>query len=143
MANLGRPPIWDDSDAFAQAVDDYFDDIDQVHTWTGLAIHLGFESRQSLEDYKDKPGFSYPIKKALLRIEEIYEKALFNKNAAGPIFALKNFGWRDRQEIDQKTDHSGVIQHNIDYSKLSDSALLEIEALEKKGENESFQKYQK
>lgn len=106
---MGRPPIWDNAEEFEKQVDAYFNNTEITHTWTGLAIHLGFESRQSLEDYKSKPDFSYPIKKALLRIEEQYEKALFNKNAAGPIFALKNFGWRDKQEIDQKTEHSGGI----------------------------------
>lgn len=106
--NQGRPPIWNDPEEFANQVEFYFQDENKSpHTWTGLARHLGFESRQSLEDYKSKEGFSYPIKKALLRIEEIYEKALFNKNAAGPIFALKNFGWRDKQEVEQK--HSGGI----------------------------------
>jgi hypothetical protein len=95
----GRPAIWDDSEAFSRAVDEYFDNSELTHTWSGLALHLGFESRQSLEDYKHKDEFSYPIKKALLKIEQIYEQALFSKNAAGPIFALKNFGWKDTREV--------------------------------------------
>lgn len=70
--------------------------------WTGLALHLGFSSRDSLNDYGKKPGFSDSVKKALLRIESKYEKAAFTaRNAAGPIFALKNFGWKDKTEIDQ------------------------------------------
>lgn len=125
-------PFWNDPEEFGRKADEYFDNGELFpHTWTGLARYLGFESRQSLEDYKKKEGFSYPIKKALLRIEEIYEKSLFSKNAAGPIFALKNFGWRDKQEIDQKTEHSGQINHTIDHSKLSDAALREIAALDK------------
>lgn len=132
----GRPPFWDDAEAFSNKVDEYFDnDAEFPHTWTGLAIYLGFESRQSLEDYKAKEAFAYPIKKALLRIENKYEKSLFAKNAAGPIFALKNFGWRDKQEIDQKTEHSGKIEHTIDHSKLSDAALREIAALNKPEES--------
>ncbi len=99
QSNQGRPAIWTDPEAFELSVDEYFT-INQFPTWTGLAIHLGFESRQSLQDYKEKEGFSYPIKKALLRIEEIYEKNLFSKNPAGSIFALKNFGWKDKQEFD-------------------------------------------
>jgi hypothetical protein len=98
---MARPATWDDPEKFEQAVDDYFDNPDIIHSWTGLAIHLGFESRQSLEDYKKKPGFSYPIKKALLKIEEKYENGLFGKNPAGSIFALKNFGWKDKQEVEQ------------------------------------------
>jgi hypothetical protein len=105
---MGRPPMWDDPVKFEEQVDKYFE-TEISPTWTGLAIHLGFESRQSLEDYKKKEGFAYPIKKALLRIENQYEKAVFGKNPAGPIFALKNFGWKDRQEIDQKTEISGSL----------------------------------
>lgn len=97
---MGRPAIWDDPVSFSKAVDEYFSN-EGVHTWTGLAIHLGFESRQSLEDYKKKDGFSYPIKRALIKIEEQYEQALFSRNPTGPIFALKNFGWKDKQEVDQ------------------------------------------
>lgn len=107
----GRPKIWEDPEEFEKAVDKYFED-DKSPTWTGLAIHLGFESRQSLQDYKEKPEFSYPIKKALLRIENQYEKGISKNNPAGAIFALKNFGWRDKQEIDQKTEHSGSIAIN-------------------------------
>ncbi len=117
----GRPPIWDDPEAFGKKIDEYFAQQNTTLTWSGLANYLGFESRQSLEDYKKKEGFSYPIKKALLKIEEIYEKALFQKNAAGPIFALKNFGWRDKQEIDQKTEHSGGINISWQDPKLPDT----------------------
>ncbi len=104
----GRPPIWDDPEEFEKAVEAYFAD-NKTPTWTGLALHLGFESRQSLQDYKGKPEFSYSIKKALARIEENYEQGLFSRNPAGAIFALKNFGWKDKQEIDQTTEHKGGI----------------------------------
>ena len=95
----GRPPIWTDPEAFEQAVDSYFQS-EEIKTWTGLAIHLGFESRQSLYEYSQKPEFSYPVKKALLRIENKYEQGLDNRNPAGAIFALKNFAWKDKQEMD-------------------------------------------
>lgn len=98
--NRGRPPKWDNPEAFSKAVDEYFD-TDPEPTWTGLALFLDFESRQSLWEYGKKDGFSLPIKKALLRIEQEYEKGLRSKNPTGSIFALKNFNWKDRQEIDQ------------------------------------------
>lgn len=96
---VGRPPMWTDPESFSNSVEEYFEDKEITHTWTGLALHLGFESRKSLWEYGEKPEFSNSVKRALLRIEEIYERNLFNKNAAGPIFALKNFGWRDTKEI--------------------------------------------
>lgn len=94
--------MWDDPEAFDKAVDEYFETKD-IHTWTGLAIHLGFESRKSLDDYSKKEGFSYSVKKALIRIEAIYEANLFKQNPAGSIFALKNFGWTDKQTVEQAT----------------------------------------
>lgn len=127
--SLGRPPIWDDPEAFDAAVEEYFNKKEITHTWTGLALHLGFESRQSLEDYKAKPEFSYPIKKALLRIEAIYEQALFYKNAAGPIFALKNFGWRDKQEVEQSAT---IKDERIDASKLSEDELRILAEIQRK-----------
>jgi len=68
---------------------------------TGLALFLGFESRQSLYDYEDKTEFSYSIKRAKLRVEKNYEKYLLSQSATGAIFALKNFGWADKQQVEQ------------------------------------------
>ena len=59
---MGRPLTWEDPVAFEKSVEDYFE-IEKQPTWTGLAIHLGFASRDSLNDYKKKEGFSDPIKK--------------------------------------------------------------------------------
>jgi len=104
----GRPSLYTEPGVLEAAIQEYFA-TNTKHTITGLAYELGFESRQSLQDYKEKPEFSYPIKRALLKIEESYENALFSRNPAGPIFALKNFGWKDKQEIDQTTEHKGGI----------------------------------
>ncbi len=124
-------PIWTDPKAFDDKVDEYFNDETlKPHTWTGLALHLGFESRQSLEDYKKKEGYSYSIKKALFRIENLYEQMLFSRNPAGPIFALKNFGWKDRQEIDTRAT---IEDNRIDESKLTDDELRTLIEIQRKG----------
>ncbi len=93
-------------------------------TITGLAYHLGFTSRQALINYEEKPEFVDTIKRAKLRIEMAYEESIHGKNAAGPIFALKNFGWTDRQEVDQKTELSGSLSYtgiNIIQPRAEDS----------------------
>lgn len=73
-------------------------------TYTGLAYHLGFASRQSIWEYsKRKDELSLPIKRAMLRIEQCYEESLHGNSPAGSIFALKNRGWRDKTEV----EHSG------------------------------------
>lgn len=100
----GRPRIWDDPEELEKACDGYFDQDDIKPTVTGLALHLGFDSKQSLYDYRDRPEFSYPIKKALTKIEKYHEEGLSENNVAGRIFALKNMGWKDKAEI----EHSGT-----------------------------------
>jgi len=99
--SAGRPPIWDDPEAFDKKVDEYFDKT-EVPTWSGLALYLGFDSRSSLQNYKEKPEFLHTIKRALLRLEDLYEFRLNQaRNPTGAIFALKNFGWKDKQEVEQ------------------------------------------
>lgn len=79
----------------------------QLITITGLALFLGFESRQSFYDYEEKPDFTYIIKVARLRVENQYELRLNNNpSPTGAIFALKNMGWKDKQE----TEISGNIE---------------------------------
>lgn len=74
-----------------------------VPTISGLALYLGFVSRQSMYDYEKMGEYSYIIKKARLTIESFAESQLYNPavKAAGPIFALKNIaGWKDRTETE-------------------------------------------
>lgn len=125
---MGRPAMWEDPEAFAIKVEEYFE-TEKSPTWSGLALYMGFESRQSLEEYKKREGFTYPIKKALLRIELIYESNLQKQNPAGSIFALKNFGWQDKQEISQKTT---IQDQRIDESKLSDDDLRALTEIQRK-----------
>lgn len=95
----GRPPKYETPEEMQSAIDAYFDGTDEEKlTLTGLAIALGFESRQSIYDYERHEGFSYTIKRARLRIENSYELALRNQGGGANIFALKNFGWKDAQD---------------------------------------------
>lgn len=73
-------------------------------TVTGLTLFLGFSDKSSLYDYAKKDfEFSHPIKRALTRIEQSHEFGLNSRNPTGHIFALKNSGWTDKQQI----EHSG------------------------------------
>ncbi len=70
------------------------------YTITGLANYLD-TSRETLINYEERDEFFDTIKRLKQTVEEYAETRLYlAKNAAGPIFALKNFGWRDRQELD-------------------------------------------
>lgn len=72
-----------------------------------MILALGLSSRESLDNYLSYPEFVDSVKRAKILIEHEYEKRLITgTNAAAPIFALKNFGWTDKQE----TQHSGSVQ---------------------------------
>ena len=101
----GRPRILDSVENAQMLIDEYFEG-DGKKTICGLALALNFCDRQSLYDYRDRGDeFSGVIKKAMLRVENEYERNLHNNNAAGSIFALKNMKWSDKQEL----EHSGSV----------------------------------
>lgn len=102
--SAGRPALFNSPDDLRVAIDEYFAN-NKYATITGLALYLGFCDRQSLYDYEKKPEYSCMIKEARLRVESCYEATLYTKNPTGAIFALKNMGWKDKQE----TEHSGTM----------------------------------
>jgi hypothetical protein len=53
-------------------------------------------------DYLKKEEFSHHIKRALLQVENNYEKRLFEKQCTGVIFALKNMNWSDKSVIEHE-----------------------------------------
>ncbi|MEJ5962802.1 terminase small subunit [Pedobacter immunditicola] len=126
----GRPPKYTNVDDLSLKIDEYFifvqgekiskeienlktGEIDVIDVWiryperitiTGLALFLGFDSKSTLYEYQKKARFSYPIKRGILKVEQQYESNLYERNPAGAIFALKNFGWKDKSEVD--VDHT-------------------------------------
>lgn len=114
----GQPRLFSSVQALEAAITDYITTVDgrNLPTITGLAYHLGFESRQSIYDYIDEGNdFSYVIKRARLWIESEYEKKLAGTTPTGAIFWLKNAGWKDNQDI--------KIDANISLLDLSDADL--------------------
>lgn len=111
---IGRPPAYKNVGELQSKIQEFFDDPPtKIHTTkegdtievpflsiTGLALFLGFESRQSFYDYEKKKAFTYTIKRARTLIENEYEFMLQKGNTAGAIFALKNFGWDDKRVIE-------------------------------------------
>lgn len=85
-----------------------------VPTITGLCIHLGFCSRQSFYEWERNEEFGDTVKKARLFIECEYESLLQGHNVAGAIFALKNMGWMDQQDINVKSEVNLTANMSID-----------------------------
>lgn len=72
-------------------------------TITGLALALGFNSRQSLLNYQDKEEFMDTITRAKAKVEQYTEERLFDKDGAnGAKFSLANNfkGWKEKQQIE-------------------------------------------
>ena len=96
----GRPLKFKTVKALQEAIDKYFADCEEMGeplTVTGLAIALK-TTRETLMDYQEKDGYSDAVKMAKLKIENAYEKRLIARGNGGDIFALKQFGWTDKQE---------------------------------------------
>lgn len=133
--NGGRPPYYDaskpeDIETVTELCKTYFEILisetfGKPPTVTGLALHLGFDCKNTLYDYAKKIEFSNPIKRALTTIEQYHEEmAAGGDKCVGNIFVLKNFGWRDTMDL----NHGGQPENPINLSRLSDAALAELEA---------------
>lgn len=135
----GRPPKYKSVEELQNAIDEYFaycdariiqvfskkiGDVIEVnepepYTMAGLAYALGL-SRQGLMEYKNKNKlFSDAIKKARDKVHKDVERRLMEGNSTGAIFNLKNnFGWKDRQEVEQTINlPQPILGGNIDVPK--------------------------
>jgi hypothetical protein len=134
----GRPPKYKTVEELEARIEDYFEScwVDKVtettdkdgaitmstvryqtrpYTVTGLALHLNM-TREGLLFYEDKnQEFADAITRAKMRCHMFAEESLFTaKNSNGPAFSLKNnFGWKDRQEVEQSGPNGGPQQHEV------------------------------
>lgn len=123
----GRPPKFESPEEMQQKIEAYFESrkaplldkngravldsngepimVDSKPcTITGLALALGFTSRQDLLNYQAKADFFDTVTRAKSKVEEYAESRLFDRDGAvGAKFALANNydGWKERQELDQ------------------------------------------
>jgi hypothetical protein len=85
----GRPRKYQSVEQLQAAIDSYFESTEKVII-TGLALHLGFNSRQALINYEGySEEFHDAIKRAKSRVEAHYEERLIDSHAAGVIRAYK------------------------------------------------------
>lgn len=66
-------------------------------TITGLALALGFASRQALLNYQGRPEFNDAVTRAKSRVEAYVEERLFDRDGThGAQFSLRNnfSGWK-------------------------------------------------
>ena len=106
----GRPPHYETPEEISEKIDEYFQQIKKKPTITGLALFLGFASRQTIHDYKKDARFSYILKRAVLLIEQYHEERLSEHSCTGSIFFLKNQGWI--AEESKLIKHDGALSFN-------------------------------
>lgn len=122
----GRPPFYTSVEEMQEKIDEYFRECDgeilyddegnpvrnkygkiirdgrKPYTITGLALHLGFTSRQALLNYEGKEEFVDTIKRAKSRVERYAEERLFDKdgNNGAKFSLMNNFkGWKEQQDL--------------------------------------------
>ena len=129
MAKIGHPPKYATVEEMQAVIDRYFEDckgepiigddgmpiLDKfgqpfiIHqrppTVTGLALALGFTSRQALLNYQAKKEFVDTVTRAKARIEAYAEERLFDRDGQrGAEFSLRyNFRWVN----DEKKEDGG------------------------------------
>lgn len=104
---------YENADDFLKKIEEYFETTPTPEqTGAGLCVFLGiststwktYKSGEYGDDYKEACEW------AATRLEHKYELALNLKaNPTGPIFALKQYGWKDSQEVDAKVSGFEVV----------------------------------
>ncbi len=146
---MSRPVKFDTSEKMQEAIDAYFYSCDNAqagytkdgeviigkpYTISGLARALGM-CRQSMYNYEGKEEFLDTIKDARLRCEEFAETQLYiGGSPSGAIFALKNFGWTDKQEVDMTNNSTQKIATHSQSIKQNTTRL---DTLDNDAKNES------
>lgn len=102
IIRCGRPLKWQDPDDFERTGHEYIERCEaekEPLTITGLALALGM-SRRMLIEYEDRPAFHDIVNLLRTHCEHYAEKAMYTgRNPGGPIFALKNYGWKDTIDL--------------------------------------------
>lgn len=131
-SKAGRPPKFKSAEEMQEKIDQYFAQCEgtvlmddegnpvldrkgcpvivgaKPKTVTGLALALGFTSRQALLNYQAKPKFMNTVKRAKLKCEEYAHCRLYDRDGArGAIFDLSaNYKWKETEPQSEKKDNN-------------------------------------
>lgn len=104
---------YDDPKVLMEKIEEYFNTTEPKNqTGAGLCIFLGI-SRVTYNNYKNGvvgPEIQDVIAWAQTRLENKYALDLnWKPNPTGPIFALKQLGWKDNQEVEAKVSGFDIV----------------------------------
>jgi hypothetical protein len=98
LRKVGRPLKIETPEQMAKIINNYFENTaENKITITGLCLALGLD-KSTFYDYEKREGYKEIVNRARLIVENSYEISLRENGRTGDIFALKNFGWVDKQE---------------------------------------------
>ena len=84
----------------------------EAATIAGMALFLGFSSKQEFEAYEVNGKHAHVLKRGRLRLEAAYESRLY-QTPTGVIFALKTLGWNDKPEVKKPSKTDSTLQVEI------------------------------
>lgn len=91
-------------------IDEYFerpknntDKTAEPITVAGLALYLGFSSKDEFDEYEQTGYHKLFIQRARFRVMAYYESRLHYPAPTGAMFALKSMGWADKLKTKKST----------------------------------------
>lgn len=98
LRKVGRPLKIETPEQMENILNEYFETTEENKiTITGLCLALGVD-KSTFYDYEKREEYKDIVKQARMIVENSYEISLRENGRTGDIFALKNFGWRDKIE---------------------------------------------
>ena len=110
---VGRPLRYNNEKELTKKINEYFEKTQEEEiTITGLCIYLGI-NKDTFYEYAKRDEYKEIINMARLIVENSYEISLRKNGRTGDIFALKNFGWTDKQEVENTTHNKVTIVNSL------------------------------
>ena len=113
LRKVGRPLKIESPEQMEKILNEYFSTTEENKiTITGICLALDLD-KSNFYDYEKREGYQDIVRKARMIVENSYEMSLRENGRTGDIFALKNFGWKDKQEIEQSTQGKITIINSL------------------------------
>lgn len=110
---VGRPLKYNNETKLTERINEYFDKTPEEEiTITGLCLYLGI-NKDTFYEYAKRDEYKEIINMARLIVENSYEISLRKNGRTGDIFALKNFGWQDKTEIENENKSKITIINSL------------------------------
>lgn len=117
LRKVGRPLKIETPEQMENILNEYFKITDENKiTITGICLALGLD-KSTFYDYEKREEYKDIVKQARMIVENSYEISLRENGRTGDIFALKNFGWRDKVEYEDHGNKNGVIEDLVEALK--------------------------